>query len=55
MYLGISPTKFDEWVKAGKIQPPRLLDERQLFDVYELDLVFDALPRKQVANSWDDR
>ena len=58
LYLGISPSKFDELVKDGRVKRPRLIDSRKVFDVFELDLAFDELPRDNdgpAGNSWDDR
>jgi hypothetical protein len=44
MYLGISPSKFDELRKAKRIGAPKIIGSRLLFDVYVLDEFFDALP-----------
>ncbi len=58
LYLGISPSKFDELVADGRVSRPRLIDKRKVWDVFELDLAFDDLPRddhKSVGNSWADR
>jgi excisionase family DNA binding protein len=58
-YLGISPSKFDELVRDGRMPRPRLIDARKLWDVYELDMAFDELPHEDspqmAGNSWDDR
>ncbi len=43
-YLGISPSKFDELRKDGRIGPARLIDGRKIWDVRDLDLAFEALP-----------
>jgi hypothetical protein len=59
MYVGISPTKFDELVANNRMPKPRLIDCRKVWDVQELDLAFDELPREDsppiAGNSWDDR
>jgi hypothetical protein len=59
IYLGISPSKFDELVKDGRMPRPRIIDARKLWDVYELDMAFDELPYEDsppvAGNSWDDR
>ena len=59
IYLGVSPSKFDELVKDGRMPRPRIIDCRKVWDVYELDVAFDELPREDgpptVGNSWDDR
>jgi excisionase family DNA binding protein len=59
MYLGISPSKFDELIKDGRMPRPRMIDSRKLWDLHELDMAFDELPREDstpiAGNSWDDR
>jgi hypothetical protein len=58
LYLGISPSKFDELIADGRVSRPRLIDKRKVWDVFELDVAFEALPRdddKPAGNSWDDR
>ena len=57
MYWGVSPSKFDELVKDGRAPRPRLIDSRKVWDVIELDLTFDDLPREDSLpiNSWADR
>ena len=44
IYLGISPSKFDQMRADGRISPARLIDNRKVFDIRELDEVFDAFP-----------
>lgn len=44
MYLGISPSKFDELRKSGRIGPAKILDGRKLYAIEILDEFFDALP-----------
>jgi hypothetical protein len=54
MYIGISPSKFDELVEDGRMPAPVQIDGRKVWDIRQLDLAFDALPRKNsVTNSWD--
>jgi hypothetical protein len=58
LYLGISPSKFDEMVKDHRVSRARLIDKRKVWDVFELDLAFEELPRDDdgpAGNSWDDR
>jgi hypothetical protein len=59
MYLGISPSKFDELVGDSRMPRPRVIDSRKLWDIYELDIAFDYLPHadapSMVSNSWADR
>jgi hypothetical protein len=57
MYLGISPTKFDELRKMGLMEPARLVGDRKVWDIRELDMAFDALPRENQqpeSSSWFD-
>ena len=54
IYLGISPSKFDELRKGGQIGPAKIIGTRKLFDVEMLDQFFDALPDEvnQSAEDW---
>jgi hypothetical protein len=57
MYLGISGSTFDEMRSAGQIEPPRLIKGRKLWDIRDLDMAFDALPRESdilPSTSWHD-
>jgi excisionase family DNA binding protein len=58
-YVGISPSKFDQMTTDGRMPGPRRIDGRKVWDVRELDLCFDDLPRDdsnpRAGNSWDDR
>jgi hypothetical protein len=58
-YLGISPSKFDQLVQDGRVPTARLIDARKVWDIRELDLAFEELPREDaspsVGNSWGDR
>jgi hypothetical protein len=40
----ISPSKFDEMRKDGRVGPARMIDDRKVWDVRDLDLAFEALP-----------
>jgi predicted DNA-binding transcriptional regulator AlpA len=58
MYIGISAGKFDDMINDGRMPVPRRIDGRKVWDVRELDLAFDALPRDDTvpaSNSWEDR
>jgi predicted DNA-binding transcriptional regulator AlpA len=53
MYIGISPSKFDELVGDGRVPAPVKIDGRKVWDIRHLDLAFDDLPRENPApNSW---
>lgn len=54
-YVGISPSKFDEWV-ARKIMPrPRRQDGIVVWDRFELDDAFERLPnvKGEHESVWD--
>ena len=54
MYLGISPSKFDELRKSGRIGPAKILDGRKLYAIEMLGEFFDALPAEgdNEAEDW---
>jgi predicted DNA-binding transcriptional regulator AlpA len=54
MYVGVSPTKFDELVRDGRMPKPLPLDGRKLWDLRKLDIAFDALDDSPTDSSWDD-
>jgi hypothetical protein len=43
-YIGVSPSKFDELRKDGRIGSARLIGGRKVWDIYQLDQSFDAFP-----------
>jgi predicted DNA-binding transcriptional regulator AlpA len=56
MYVGVSVNKFDDLVEADRMPKPRKIDSRKIWDVYEIDTAFDALPREHADptdNTWD--
>ncbi len=57
MYLGISPSKFDELRKNRRIGPAKILDGRKLYAIEMLDEFFDALPLEtdDAAEDWTVR
>jgi excisionase family DNA binding protein len=46
IYLSLSPSFFRKLVSEKKMPRPRLVGERRIWDVEELDLAFKALPRE---------
>ncbi len=57
-YLGISPSKFDQLRESRRVPPPRVIDHKKVWDVRELDEVFENLPidgQAPTENSWADR
>jgi hypothetical protein len=56
MYIGISASTFDELVVAGTMPRPVKIGARKVWDIRDLDLAFDALPREDAPpapNSWE--
>jgi hypothetical protein len=53
-YISVSPTKFDELRKDGRVSPPRLIDSRLVWDRYDLDRDFDAFPIEGKAADDED-
>jgi hypothetical protein len=56
-YLGISPSKFDELRKTGRIGPAKILDERKVYAIEMLDEFFNSLPDEnhKAADEWTVR
>jgi excisionase family DNA binding protein len=57
MYLGISPSKFDELVRDGRMPAPKRIDGRKVWDIHNLDVAFEALPSENETSggsTWDD-
>jgi hypothetical protein len=56
MYIGVSLNKFDELVATKRMPSPRRIDSRKVWDVWELDEAFVALPKDDdwAGNSWED-
>jgi hypothetical protein len=46
MYLGISGGLFDQMRADNLIEPARVIGGRKLWDVRDLDMAFEALPRE---------
>jgi len=53
IYVGISPSKFDELVNDGRMPRAKKIDARKIWDMRALDLAFDELPQETDANEWD--
>jgi hypothetical protein len=53
-YVGLSPSKFDDMVKDGRMPPPVSVDARRIWDRCALDRAFDALVNGgERDSSWD--
>jgi predicted DNA-binding transcriptional regulator AlpA len=59
VYVGVSPTKFDEMVQDGRMPHPKKIDSANVWDIRDIDSAFDALPGNGMgaevgaANPWD--
>jgi excisionase family DNA binding protein len=56
-YIGVSPGKFDELVRDGRMPAPKRIDGRKVWDIQNLDVAFDAFPSENDAlggSTWDD-
>ena len=56
-YVGVSPGKFDELVRDGRMPAPKRIDGRKVWDIHALDMAFDALPSENETSegsTWDD-
>lgn len=54
-YVGVSPTKFDEMVRDGRMPDPFAVDGRRVWDRKKVDMAFDELSgaHREEANEWD--
>ena len=54
MYTGVSPGKIDQMLTDGRMPVPRCIDGRKVWDIRDLDLAFDTLPREDppAEGSW---
>ncbi|WP_343684040.1 XRE family transcriptional regulator [Asticcacaulis sp.] len=53
-YIGISATKFDQLIADGRMPAPKRIDGRVLWDRFDLDAAWDALPTERAANPLDN-
>jgi excisionase family DNA binding protein len=54
-YVGVSPSKFDEMVKDGRMPRPKKIDTRRVWIVQRLAVALNALPDdgEPDSNPWD--
>ncbi len=52
-WVGIGRTKFLAMVDDGRMPCPRKIDGARVWDVRELDVAFDDLPRDGEGKGWD--
>ena len=55
-YISVSPTKFDEMVRDGRMPPPKIIDRRKVWDRRQIDERFEDLPidGSLDVNPWDE-
>lgn len=51
-WVGMSPSKFDELVKDGRMPKPKRVDGVVVWDRYRLDAAFEALPDQGSESAW---
>jgi predicted DNA-binding transcriptional regulator AlpA len=57
LYVGVSPRKFDQLVKDGRMPKPGRIDGVVLWDLRQLDLAMDDVFRHDAEaepNPWDE-
>jgi hypothetical protein len=54
VYVGVSPSLFDEMIADGRMPKPKRVNTRTIWDVHQLDIAFDALPDEVNDNPWDE-
>ena len=54
MYIGVSPSLFDEMVADRRMPGPKLVNSRTIWDRWALDCAFEALPDRDGRNPWDE-
>src|SRR5262245_42719250 len=52
VYIGVSPTLFDEMVKDGRMPKPIRINARAVWDRLKLDEAFAALSDTQASAGW---
>lgn len=50
-YIGVSPTKFDDLVRDGRMPRPKHVDARTIWDRVQLDEAFSALAADESAEA----
>ena len=53
IYIGVSSSFFDRLVQDGLMPTPKHIGSRRVWDRFELDDAFDALPTNDNVNPWD--
>lgn len=53
-FVGVSPSKFSDWVERGLMPRPKMLDRVRVWDRRALIEAFELLPGDDVATGWED-
>lgn len=53
-YVGISPSKFDDWVRRRIMPSPKRQDGCVIWIRKRLDAALEALPDSDAGNPWDE-
>ena len=53
-YIGISPSLFDQLVADGRMPQPRMLNARTVWDRWEIEAAFGALPHRNDGDKTDN-
>jgi len=53
VYIGVSPSLFDELVKSGEMPKPIRIKRRTVWDRHQLDEYFEAFSEPE-NNPWDE-
>lgn len=51
-YVGVSPSTFDRWIGAGLMPKSKKIGDVVIWDRFQLDIFFDALPDETGPNPW---
>jgi predicted DNA-binding transcriptional regulator AlpA len=53
-YIGVSPSLFSQMVADGRMPKPKAINSRVVWDKWEIDAAFTALPHKDATATDDD-
>ena len=53
-WVAMSPSKFDQLVKDGRLPPPKMIDGVILWDRYRLDAAVELFPDRGEVTDQDD-
>jgi predicted DNA-binding transcriptional regulator AlpA len=54
-YVGVSPSKFDDWITRGLMPEPKRVDSCVIWDRYRLDEAFERLSdAPPTGTDWDE-